>query len=284
MIFAKKQQGFSLVELMIAITLGMVLMGASLQFIVSTRQTYDINDDVARIQENGRIALDILVNDLQFAGYRTPLNGDGKVPNFFLMDCTTGANSSDACLLDGEGVGGAINNSDRLAIQFDPPPDDGTETDCLGNAIAATTTLVNVYTIDAVTADGSTINSLFCRGFNADTGLWISARQPLVDGIDSMQVLYRVTTPSTTTSNVQYSYVPADQITPADWPYITAARVALLVSNGLATGSAEAQVRNFQLLDSAQITFPSTDRHPRRIYSTTVQFNNQTTPGGGVAP
>lgn len=279
----RSQGGFSLVELMIAITLGMVLMGAALQFIVSTRQTYDINDDVARIQENGRIALDIIVNDLQFAGYRTPLNGDGKIPNFFLMDCTTGANSADACLRDGELITTTVNRSDRLAIQFDPPPDDGTETDCLGNAIGASTLLVNVYTIVPSLNDGRLINSLHCQGFNADTGAWISATsQPLVDGIDSMQVLYRVTTPGTTTSNDLYRYISSDQITPADWPYITAARVALLVSNGLVEGSAEAQIRNFQLLDSAEINFTATDRHPRRIYSTTVQFNNQT--DLGIAP
>lgn len=283
MTYKTRQSGFSLVELMIAITLGMVLMGAALQFIVSTRQTYDINDDVARIQENGRIALDILVNDLQFAGYRTPLNGDGLVPNFFLMNCATGANSADACLLDGEGGGaGIVNRSDRLAIQFDPPPDDGTETDCLGNTIGATTLLVNVYTIGSVA--GSSINSLFCRGFDAGTGTWIGAggAQPLVDGIDSMQVLYRVTTPGTTTTNDQYRYISGNQITTANWPYITAARVALLASNGLVVGSANAQTRSFQLLDSAQLDYPATDRHPRRIYSTTVQFNNQSSLG--IAP
>lgn len=119
-----RQMGVSLVELMIAIALSMTLMAASLQFIVSTRQTYELNDDVSRVQENGRIALDILVKDLQMAGYCQPLNGDGRLPDFFLQQCNNSADNSDdaaddnaidACLEDG-----GTSVSDRIAVQFDP--------------------------------------------------------------------------------------------------------------------------------------------------------------------
>lgn len=256
------QQGFSLVELMIAITLGMVLMGAALQFMVSTRQTYELNDDISRIQENGRIALDIMVKDLQMAGYRAPMNGDGKVPDFFLKETTVAG----SFLQDGGGA-----NSDRLAIQFDPPPDDGTEVDCLGNPVAAGNLLVNVYTINDLDGDG--ISSLYCRGFDSTNGNWIGGGpQPLVDGIDNMQVLYRVSDPSVTPTT--YRYISGDQLALADYPNILAARVALLVSSGTAQGSAENKLRSFRVLDSSQIDI--TDRQPRRIYSTTVQFNNRT--------
>ncbi len=266
-----QQQGFSLIELMIAITLGMVLMGAALQFIIATKETYSLNDDISRIQENGRIALDIIVQDLQMAGYRTPMSGSGTMPNFFLMNATVAgsflADGGAAAMTDG-----LPNTSDRLAIQFDPPPDDGSEQDCVGNAVGAGTLLVNVYTVADPDLDG--INSLFCQGFDADAGAWLGAgAQPLVDGIDSIQVLYRVTDPTVTPET--YRYISGDVLVPADFPNITAARVALLVSNGLATGSADSQTRLYRVLDSGLITF-NNDRQPRRIYSTIVQFNNRT--------
>jgi type IV pilus assembly protein PilW len=258
------QQGFSIIELMIAVTLGMVLMGAALQFIISTKQTYELNDDISRIQENGRMALDIIVKDLQMAGYRQPLNGDGKIPDFFLKECAAAA----PCVAEGAGI-----LSDTLSIQYDPPPDDGVtpDTDCLGVAIPAPATdiIVNVYTVQDPENDG--ISSLFCRGYNATTGAWISPnQQPLVDGIDNMQVLYRVSNAAGTS----FRYVSRDQLVDDDFPYISAARVALLVSNGQAQGSADSKTRQYQVLDSPTITF-NNDRQPRRIYSTTVQFNNQ---------
>ena len=266
------QRGVTLIELMIAIALSMTLMAAALQFIVSTRQTYELNDDISRVQENGRIALDILVKDLQMAGYRQPLNGNGKVPDFFLQQCNNTANDDDIstddnapCLLDG---GAAL--SDRIAVQFDPPPDDGTETDCRGTAMPATSIVVNVYTVDDL--DGDLINSLYCQSYDSTTESWLMDDPlPLVDGIDNMQVLYGVADSLANPFSVT-KYVSGDNLLPADFPKLRAVRVALLVSNGNAIAFAENRERKYRVLDSDEIAI--TDRQPRRIYSTTVKFNN----------
>lgn len=278
----KSQQGLSLIELMIAITLGMVIMGAALQFMLSTRQTYDLNDDISRIQENGRMALDIMVKDIQLAGYRHPLHvlDSFGTPGFVLEDCSLTTTTNNAgtpipiCTTEGTGT-----SSDTLAIQYDPPPDDGTrpETGCNGATVVDTDAVIaNVYSID--TADN--ISSLYCQTFSVSTSpiAPIGNRVPLVDGIDNMQVLYRVTT--ITGSNESYRFVSYDQLTTDDMPNITAVRIGLLVSNGFATGSAEGQTRTYRVLDSGTITYPAVstdplDRQPRRIYSTTVQFNNR---------
>ncbi|MBL4826883.1 MAG: PilW family protein [Spongiibacteraceae bacterium] len=266
-----KQQGLSLVELMISITLGMVLMGAALQVMVSNNKTYKITDDVSRIQENGRIALDILVKDLRLAGYRQPLNGDGKPPNYVLKECAPTPPADpfdDPCAQDGINL-----LSDQLSVQFDPPPDDGTETTCLGEVIPATDIIVNVYTVEDADNDG--INSLYCRAFNASTGVWTAAaKQPIIDGIDHMQLLYGIagdaTNPDSTTKYAPLSTVQADD----SWENIRSIRVALLVSNGLAEGSSDQKERRYRVLDNLQpLSF--TDRHSRRIYSTTVHFNNK---------
>lgn len=248
----KQQAGISLVELMISITLGLILMAAATQSMLSTKQTYEVNDDLSRTQENGRMALSLMVNDLRMAGYREPTNG--SAPGF-LLDTACGA--LDPCTNNGEGLGAA---SDRFAVQFDPAADDGTEVDCTGAALGATDVVANIYQV--TTAAG--VNSLSCQGFNVTTGV-LGATQPLIDGIDSLQVLYGLGSGGSVTR-----FVSADSV--ANWGDVMAVRVAVLVSNGQVNGSGRERSRSYIVLDADKQTF--TDSHMRSIYSTTVFFNN----------
>ncbi len=272
----KPQQGMTLIELMIAIALSLTLMAGAMQFLVSSRQTYDLTDDLSRIQENGRIALDILVRDIRMAGYRRPLNGDGVIPYYF--DFQNACNAvNETCALDDhiDASGEITDGSDRLAVSYDPPEDDdrlGTSSTCLGTDLDGMEedVIINVYTIDTV----DNINSLYCRGYNQTTGAWIDdSAQPLIDGIENMQVLYGVTSSADPTGSVT-RYISQDKIVEDDWAYIRAVRIALLVSNGLEDGFADAQERKYHVLNSAELTTADTDRHARRIYSTTVYLNN----------
>ena len=61
-------QGFSLVELMIAITLGLLLLLGILQILDSTRQANRVNDALGQLQENGRLALELMSRDIREAG------------------------------------------------------------------------------------------------------------------------------------------------------------------------------------------------------------------------
>lgn len=63
-----KRRGFSLVELMIAITLGLLLTAGMIQLFNSSKVTFRTNDAVARVQENGRFALEMLKLQLREAG------------------------------------------------------------------------------------------------------------------------------------------------------------------------------------------------------------------------
>lgn len=272
-----KQTGITLIELIIAIGLSLGLMAASLQFIVSTRQTYELNDDLSRVQENGRIALDMIVKQVQMAGYRRPLNGDGKVPDYFLRQCNNTAQNEDvdadndaidACLTEG-----GSNVSDRIAVQFDPPPDDGSELDCLGNSgVPATSIITSVFWIDDIDADG--VSSLYCRSYDSSNEEWINpgtGPQPLVDGIENLQVLYGVAGTALNPTSVT-RYISADKLTPGDWPNLRSIKIAILVNNGATHAFAEKRERRYRLLDSDEIVH--NDKQPRRIYSTTVKFNN----------
>ncbi|WP_339337986.1 PilW family protein [uncultured Oceanicoccus sp.] len=270
------QRGFSLIELMIAMTLGLLLTAGAMQFMASTRQTFELNNDISRIQENGRIAMDILVKDLRMAGYRQTLNGDDTAPHYFDFQ-TNCSRDHPTCTLNQyiDSTDSITHGSDRLSIQYDPPADDlgGEARDCLGKKLDATerhSIIVNVYTIDTVNG----INSLYCRGYNKNKGTWLErGAQPLIDGIDNMQVLYGVTDTSDSTGSVN-QYMPQSALEESDWPYIKSVSIALLVSNGLQRGFAKAQARKYRLLDSAELETADTDRQARRIYSTTVQLKN----------
>lgn len=65
-----RQSGLSIIELMIALLLGLVLMGGVLQLFLASRQTYQTNTALSQVQESGRFALEFLAFDLRNAGYR----------------------------------------------------------------------------------------------------------------------------------------------------------------------------------------------------------------------
>lgn len=63
-------RGFSLVELMVAMVLGLMLIGGVIQVFVGNKLMFDTNIGVARMQENARFALAEIARDLRMAGYR----------------------------------------------------------------------------------------------------------------------------------------------------------------------------------------------------------------------
>lgn len=64
-----RQQGLSLVELMIALVVGLVFMAGVISMFLASRQSYTLGSAVARLQENGRFALDFMRPVLRIAGY-----------------------------------------------------------------------------------------------------------------------------------------------------------------------------------------------------------------------
>lgn len=73
-----RQKGFSLVELMIAMVLGLLLMAGVMQVFLASKQTYSTQNALSRVQESGRFAMEFLTSDIRNAGYKgeciTPLN------------------------------------------------------------------------------------------------------------------------------------------------------------------------------------------------------------------
>ena len=66
---ASTARGFTLVELMIALLIGLIISIGVVQIFSATRATYQLDESLARAQENGRFALEFLSQDIRHAGY-----------------------------------------------------------------------------------------------------------------------------------------------------------------------------------------------------------------------
>ncbi|SEP85082.1 type IV pilus assembly protein PilW [Ectothiorhodospira magna] len=70
------QSGLSLVELMVAMVIGLILVGGAIQIFLGTSQTYRLTESLSRMQEDGRFALDQLNHDLRHVGFRGGCQGE----------------------------------------------------------------------------------------------------------------------------------------------------------------------------------------------------------------
>lgn len=64
-----KQQGFSVVELMVALLLGLFLVSGVTGMYLSSKQTYRMTDNLSRLQESLRFSLEFMSRDIRMAGY-----------------------------------------------------------------------------------------------------------------------------------------------------------------------------------------------------------------------
>ena len=69
----KRQHGFTLIELMVALALGLILTGAVLSAFVANRAVYAATESLGRVQENARAAFELMARDIREAG-GTPCN------------------------------------------------------------------------------------------------------------------------------------------------------------------------------------------------------------------
>jgi type IV pilus assembly protein PilW len=71
-----RQSGFSIIELLVAVTLGLFLMAALVEVLLSGNRSFTSANHLSRLQENGRMATGLIVTDLKRAGY---MGGNSQV-------------------------------------------------------------------------------------------------------------------------------------------------------------------------------------------------------------
>jgi type IV pilus assembly protein PilW len=80
----QRLRGFSLVELMVAITIGFILSAGAIQIFMGSKTTYRVTEGLSRAQENGRFAMEFLTNRVRMAGYMGCGNIANLAPNILV--------------------------------------------------------------------------------------------------------------------------------------------------------------------------------------------------------
>ena len=83
---SNNQSGMTLVELMVAMTLSLVILAGVIQVFISSKKSYLMNDALSRVQENGRFAVNFLVQDIRMAGFTGCYSGDAASVENVLND------------------------------------------------------------------------------------------------------------------------------------------------------------------------------------------------------
>src|SRR5690606_26882446 len=74
-----RQHGLSLIELLVAVTIGAILIFGATQVYVDSRNTYEINETAARLQETARYALSVIEPDIRMSNYWGLVKGAGVI-------------------------------------------------------------------------------------------------------------------------------------------------------------------------------------------------------------
>lgn len=257
--YKMNQAGLSLIELMIAMLVGIFLLAGITSSYVSSKNASVKRNQVSVLEDNGRLALEIISRSLEHSGYMS--DGGAIVP--FTTDpasIPSGGTCPDASLKvinksiikmtanDASAVG------DTISISFQG--DNNLSTDCTGNVLPAgcETKIYNSFFVDAAT------NKLNCSGSRS------AKAEVIADGVENIQFLYGK---GDTGQVVQY--VNSAAIAAGSWGNIVSVQVAILIRSEKKVKT-EAESKTYTLLDTV-VTSPS-DRYQREVFSTTIQLRN----------
>lgn len=213
-----RQAGLTLVEMMVAIAVGLAVVLAAARLLGLANGAYAAQVESAALDDAGRYALDILGRTVRQAALADPMQLDLAAPLDVLPARVAGL---DARSLGGTTAGidiplaAVANGSDVLAVRFpgagSGPNGDGSVLDCAGFAVAAGE---EGWSIFYVAKNGNGEPELRCKYRGA--GNW--SADAVVTGVDSFQVLYGLDT-DTPRDGVANRYVNADAIRALDAAY-----------------------------------------------------------------
>lgn len=255
------QKGLSLIELMIAMTLGLILTFGVVQIFLSSKQTYTVVTSQSETQENARVVKHFLGRGLRHAGYwddaTTPI-ALPAVGDFDENQIVFGANndSTDAGVVDG---------TDTITVRFNGTAD-GQLQGCTGMTPDENEIIVDRYYI-APAGPNEQVSSLRCDSeLQNMTGVANSTdSQPLIIGVENLQIEFGIGSADRITQ-----YVSADEVT--NWGQVRSVRYALLVTSNQNTGGQE-DTNTYNLIDGESVTV-SGDNRLRQVRRDTVFLRN----------
>lgn len=233
--------GMSLIELLVALLISTILMFGVGTVYVSSKRGYNIQDTLARQQENSRFSLDILTRDLRMAGYLPSAGQDNDI----LKEPIDAASTME---------GGGTTN-DVVTVRYE------STTDCLGQPTPANSCgnkqcALNRYSIDAS-------SNLVCLGNGG------ALSEVVAEGVSNLQVLYGIDT-DTSPDGVANKYVTWNNVNATERGSIVSVRFGILSNSGAAIKKADT-TNTYALLDQ---NISATDKFIHRVYTSTVVLRN----------
>lgn len=150
-----KQSGFSLVELMIATTLGLIVITAVSSIFLSSNKTNKTQENMARLQENARFALNKMQTDIRMAGYRGCLGRKGSTAGAsptLVTNVISGSTYADDLALSLQGF-------NATAATWSPTLDSA-----IAAAIPAPTAGSDIISVRMGTGSGTPLTALMASG------------------------------------------------------------------------------------------------------------------------
>jgi type IV pilus assembly protein PilW len=182
-----QQRGMTLVELMVALTIGLGIVLMAGRLLVLANGAYAAQIESAGVEDGGRFAVDLIGRAMRLAGAVDPdaladPAADSAPARLAGLDART---LSRATAGIDDPLPGAINGSDVLAVRF--PGDAGVAIDCAGFPVPAGE---EGWSIFYVARNGEGEAELRCKYRGA--AHW--SADAVVSGVDGFQVLYGVDT------------------------------------------------------------------------------------------
>ena len=124
---AKKQQmGVSLIELMVALVIGSLLLLGAASLLINNKRIYQTQDQLGRMQEGARFAIQRMFHDISMAGYFGCLNDAAAINNNLKTNLTTAGADYDISR-PVEGFENATGNWQPSGRAFSRAPESGTD-------------------------------------------------------------------------------------------------------------------------------------------------------------
>jgi type IV pilus assembly protein PilW len=216
------QRGFSLIELSIAVLIALFLLGGLVTLVMGFRRSNGTQSALAQLQDNQRIAMTLISNVVQKAGY---------FPNPVLQQLSSfTAETLDGVSVAANQVVGGIYSAtapgDTFLVRFYAPASDTNDSiiNCAGqsNATASTTVwYTNVFTVGTV--NGTKWLQCQVRTSGAGTVLTVN----LIPNVTNISVLYGVSNTTTAGDYSVVQYLNASQMTATNWLNVSAVKVIL---------------------------------------------------------
>ncbi len=115
----RSMSGMTLIELMVAMVLGLIVMGAAFAVFMSNQRTFQANEGVNRIQENSRVAFELISRDIRAAAGSACSNASMIDSAGAFRDAPVVGNATELTVLSGDDMAYRVTASTADSVTLD---------------------------------------------------------------------------------------------------------------------------------------------------------------------